>query len=691
MADIKDVLVPDLGEDDVEVIELCVAEGDDVEAEGALVTVESDKASMDVPAPFAGKVKELCVSVGDKISQGDLLAKVEEAGGADSSDDDSEDTENSDDAGEKQEEKAESADTSSDNGAEEKTDESKPASGGGTSTIEVTVPDIGDAEEVDIIEVLVAEGDTVEAEDGLITLETDKATMDVPCPQAGTVKSLKVKEGDKVSEGSLVLILEVADSGDAGTADDSASDNESESSDESQAKSSESDSDSSSEAQASGGEEEIEVTVPDIGDAEDVEIIDVLVSEGDTIEPEDGLITLETDKATMDVPAPKAGTITKMLVKQGDKVSQGSAVLMLKVAGSSKPAEKAQKSEESQKEAPKKQASSEKGDSSQPKRPPVPHHPSAGEKQKSGKVHASPSVRRLAREFGVDLTQVSGSGRKNRILKEDVQSYVKYELSRPKASAGSVGQGEGGLQVIAPPKVDFSKFGEVEEKPLTRIQKLSGPNLHRNWVTIPHVTQFEEADITEMEAFRKQQNKIAEKRKYDFKVTPLVFMMKAVADALRAYPVFNTSLSADGESLIQKKYYHIGIAVDTPNGLVVPVVRDVDQKGIHELSKELLEISAKARDGKLKSADMQGSCFTISSLGGIGGTAFTPIVNAPDVAILGVSKSEMKPKWNGSEFEPRLMLPLSLSYDHRVIDGAVAARFAVHLKTVLEDLREMLL
>ncbi|MBD3586087.1 dihydrolipoyllysine-residue acetyltransferase [Salinimonas sp. HHU 13199] len=686
MAEIKDVLVPDLGEDDVEVIELCVAEGDDVEAEGALVTVESDKASMDVPAPFAGKVKELCVSVGDKISQGDLLAKIQEAGGADSGDDD-----NSDKADDKQEENAESADTSSDADAEEKSSESKSASKGGSSTIEVTVPDIGDAEEVDIIEVLVAEGDKVEAEDGLITLETDKATMDVPCPQAGTVKSLKVKEGDKVSEGSLVLILEVAGSGDAG-ADSSESDDQSQSSDDDDAQPSQSDADDSDDAQASGGEEEIEVTVPDIGDAEDVEIIDVLVSEGDTIEPEDGLITLETDKATMDVPAPKAGTITKMLVKQGDKVSQGSAVLMLKVAGSAKSSEKPEKSDQKAKQdAPQQQKSSDKSDSSRPKPPPVPHHPSAGEKKKSGKVHASPSVRRLAREFGVDLTQVSGSGRKDRILKEDVQSYVKYELSRPKASAGSVGQGEGGLQVIAPPKVDFSKFGEVEEKPLTRIQKLSGPNLHRNWVTIPHVTQFEEADITEMEAFRKQQNKIAEKRKYDFKVTPLVFMMKAVADALKAYPVFNTSLSADGESLIQKKYYHIGIAVDTPNGLVVPVVRDVDQKGIHELSKELLDISLKARDGKLKSADMQGSCFTISSLGGIGGTAFTPIVNAPDVAILGVSKSEMKPKWNGSEFEPRLMLPLSLSYDHRVIDGAVAARFAVHLKTVLEDLREMLL
>ena len=697
MADIKDVLVPDLGEDDVEVIELCVAEGDDVEAEGALVTVESDKASMDVPAPFAGKIKELCVSVGDKISQGDLLAKVEEAGASADSDDSDDSDDSEDDKEDTQSSNQDAADESLSEQKDNQSADKKQSDSGssGSSTIEVTVPDIGDAEDVDIIEVLVAEGDSVEAEDGLITLETDKATMDVPSPQAGTVKSLKVKEGDKVSEGSLVLILEVAgDEQDSASSDkdsDSADSGQQDSGSGEQAASSDESSDDADE----GGEEEIEVTVPDIGDAEDVEIIDVLVSEGDTIEPEDGLITLETDKATMDVPAPKAGTVTKMLVKQGDKVSQGSAVLMLKVAGGSKKSSEAKaKSDDKPKQNEQKQpekAKSDTSDSGRPKAPPVPHHPSAGEKKKSGKVHASPSVRRLAREFGVDLTQVSGSGRKNRILKEDVQSYVKYELSRPKASAGSVGQGEGGLQVIAPPKVDFSKFGEVEEKPLTRIQKLSGPNLHRNWVTIPHVTQFEEADITEMEAFRKQQNKIAEKRKYDFKVTPLVFMMKAVADALKAYPVFNTSLSADGESLIQKKYYHIGIAVDTPNGLVVPVVRDVDQKGIHQLSKELLELSAKARDGKLKSADMQGSCFTISSLGGIGGTAFTPIVNAPDVAILGVSKSEMKPKWNGSEFEPRLMLPLSLSYDHRVIDGAVAARFAVHLKTVLEDMREMLL
>lgn len=660
MADIKDVLVPDLGEDSVEVIEICVAVGDSVEAEDALVTVESDKASMDIPAPFAGKVSALNVSVGDKISEGDLLAKLEAAGAADS-------------APAAEEKPAESAPQ-----AETPKQEAAPAApSGGSSVIDVTVPDIGDAADVDVIEILVAEGDTVEAEDGLITLETDKATMDVPSPQAGKVVSLKVKEGDKVSEGSLVLTLEVGGGEVAAPAEDSATTQASTPA----ARSAAVTEDAPVEEAA---EEEIEVQVPDIGGDTDVDVIEILVAEGDTVEAEDGLITLETDKATMDVPAPKAGTVTKLLIKQGDKASQGTPVIMLKVKGAAKPA--APKAES------KPAAPAPAANAPQQKAPPVPHHPSAGNKPKSGKVHASPSVRRLAREFGVDLTQVDATGRKGRILKEDIQAYVKHELARPKATAGAVAQGSGGgLQVIAPPKVDFSKFGEVEEKPLTRIQKISGPNLHRNWVTIPHVTQFEEADITDLEAFRKDQNKLAEKKKLGVKITPLVFMMKAVADALKAYPVFNTSLSADGESLIQKKYYHIGIAVDTPGGLVVPVVRDVDKKGIMEISKELMEISVKARDGKLKAADMQGSCFTISSLGGIGGTAFTPIVNAPDVAILGVSKSDIKPKWNGKEFEPRLMVPLSLSYDHRVIDGAVAARFAVHLKAVLEDMRQMLL
>jgi len=370
----------------------------------------------------------------------------------------------------------------------------------------------------------------------------------------------------------------------------------------------------------------------------------------------------------------------------GDKVKQGSLVIKLETAGGavSAPAQEAAPAPAPAVETV--PAPAPKAESA-PKAAPVPHHPQAGDTKGNGSIFASPSIRRLAREFGVDLSLVKGTGRKSRILKEDVQSYVKYELSRPKANAGtSVAGGSGGLQVIEGRKVDFSKFGEIEEVPLTRIQKISGPNLHRNWVTIPHVTQFDECDISNVEAFRKEQNVICEKQKMGFKITPLVFIMKAVADALRAYPVFNSSLSDDGESLIMKKYCHIGVAVDTPNGLVVPVVRDVDQKGIYQLSKELLEISAKAREGKLKAADMQGSCFSISSLGGIGGTAFTPIVNAPDV-----SKSEMKPKWNGKDFEPRLMLPLSLSYDHRVIDGAVAARFIVHLSSVMSDIRKLVL
>ena len=660
MSDIKDVFVPDLGEDEVEVIELCVSPGDSVEAEDALVTVESDKASMDVPAPFAGTVKELCVNVGDKIKQSDLLAKLEVAGaGA---------------APAASEPEAPAAPAAAEPAAPAAAAEPAPApaASGASQTIEVTVPDIGDAADVDVIEILVSVGDEVQAEDGLITLETDKATMDVPCPQAGKVVELKVKEGDKVSEGSLVLLLEVGGAAEASAPAAEAAPAPAAA--------------PAAEASAPAADEEIEVTVPDIGDASDVDVIEVLVSEGDTVAIEDGLITLETDKATMDVPSPKAGVVTKLLVKTGDKVSMGSKVCILKVQGAAKPAAPAPQPAAS---APAPAAKAP--EPGKPKPPPVPHHPSAGNKPKTGKVHASPSVRRLAREFGVDLAEVSGSGPKNRILKEDIQSYVKYELSRPKATPGAVASGNGGLQVLAQPKVDFSKFGEIEEKPLTRIQKISGPNLHRNWVTIPHVTQFEEADITDLEAFRKEQNAIAEKRKLGVKITPLVFMMKAAADALRAYPIFNTSLGESGETLIQKKYIHIGIAVDTPGGLVVPVVRDVDKKGIYELSEELMEISKKARDGKLKAADMQGSCFTISSLGGIGGTGFTPIVNAPDVAILGVSKSDIKPKWNGKEFEPRLTVPLSLSYDHRVIDGAVAARFAVHLKNVLEDLRQLIL
>ena len=547
----------------------------------------------------------------------------------------------------------------------------------------ILVPDVG-GEEVEIIEICVAVGDTLEADEGIVTVETDKASMDIPAPFAGELVSLSVNVGDKIKEGDSIGELKVAGE-DAPAAEEPApvAEEVKEEPAEAPAPAAAAEAPSAPAATASAV---IEVEVPDIGEDGEVDVIEVLVAVGDVIEEEDGLITLETDKATMDVPTPKAGTVKEVLVNVGDKVKQGSLVIKLETTSSAPvqeaPAPAAEPAKTVEKPAP--APAAKKAD-------PVPHHPQSNGGAK-GSIYASPSIRRIAREFGVDLTLVKGTGAKGRILKEDVQSYVKYELSRPKANAGSsVAAGEGGLQVVAGKPVDFSKFGEIETKPLTRIQKISGPFLHRSWVTIPHVTQFDEADITNVEAFRKEQNVVCEKQKLGFKITPLVFIMKAVADALKAYPVFNSSLSEDGESLILKKYIHIGVAVDTPNGLVVPVVRDVDQKGIHQLSKELLEISIKAREGKLKAADMQGGCFTISSLGGIGGTAFTPIVNAPEVAILGVSKSEMKPKWNGKEFEPRLMLPLSMSYDHRVIDGAIAARFTVHLASVMSDIRKLIL
>ncbi|MCH2058550.1 MAG: dihydrolipoyllysine-residue acetyltransferase [Thalassotalea sp.] len=550
----------------------------------------------------------------------------------------------------------------------------------------ILVPDVG-GDEVEIIEVCVAVGDSLEADEGIVTVETDKASMDIPAPMAGELVSLSVNVGDKIKEGDVIGEMKAA------SAESEAPAAEAEPASESAPAAQEAASAPVSEPAPtpapSGGSEIIEVTVPDIGEDGEVDVIEVLVAVGDEVQEEDGLITLETDKATMDVPSSHAGIIKEVLINVGDKIATGGVVFKLETNSGAPAAIEQPAAPAPVAEAPKAEVSAP---AAAPKVAPVPHHPQAGDIKATGKIYTSPSIRRLAREFGVDLTLVKGTGRKGRILKEDVQSYVKYELSRPKANAGSsLGAGEGGLQVIAQPKVDFSKFGEVEEVALTRIQKISGPNLHRNWVTIPHVTQFDEADITEVEAFRKEQNVVCEKQKMGFKITPLVFIMKAVANALSAYPVFNSSLSEDGEHLVMKKYFHIGVAVDTPNGLVVPVVRDVDKKGIYDLSKELLEISAKAREGKLKAADMQGSCFTISSLGGIGGTAFTPIVNAPDVAILGVSKSEMKPKWNGKEFIPRLMLPLSLSYDHRVIDGAVAARFAVHLSSVMTDIRKLVL
>jgi pyruvate dehydrogenase E2 component (dihydrolipoamide acetyltransferase) len=644
MSDLQNILVPDVGGEEVEIIEICVAVGDALEADEGIVTVETDKASMDIPAPFAGTLASLSVSVGDKIKEGDVIGEISAAGSA-----------------AVEEAPAPVA-------AAAPAPVSAPASAA-ASIIEIAVPDIGEDGEVDVIEVLVSVGDTIEEEDGLITLETDKATMDVPSTHAGTVKEVFINAGDKVKEGSLVIMLEISGGGAVAAP--------------------------AAEAPAApvsapaptppAASAVIDIAVPDIGEDGEVDVIEVLVSVGDTIEEEDGLITLETDKATMDVPSTHAGTVKEVYITAGDKVKEGSLVIKLETAGGGVAAVAAPAPVAAQAPAAAAPAPAAK------KSAPVPHHPQAGKVSK-GAIYTSPSIRRLAREFGVDLTLVKGTGKKSRILKEDVQSYVKYELSRPKANAGSaVAAGEGGLQVVSAKAIDFSKFGEIEVKPLSRIQKISGPFLHRNWVTIPHVTQFDEADITNVEAFRKEQNVMCEKQKLGFKITPLVFILKAAADALRAFPVFSSSLSEDGESLIMKKFIHIGVAVDTPNGLVVPVVRDVNKKGIHELSRELLEISIKARDGKLKAADMQGGCFTISSLGGIGGTAFTPIVNAPEVAILGVSKSEMKPKWNGKDFEPKLMLPLSMSYDHRVIDGALAARFTAHLAGVMSDIRKLIL
>ncbi|MDU0354297.1 pyruvate dehydrogenase complex dihydrolipoyllysine-residue acetyltransferase [Paraglaciecola aquimarina] len=660
MSDIQKILVPDVGGEEVEIIEICVAVGDSLEADEGIVTVETDKASMDIPAPFAGELASLSVAVGDKIKEGDVIGEIKAAGAA-----------------------APAAEEPATPAAEAPAPETAPAeapahaASGASEIIEVAVPDIGEDGEVDVIDVLVTVGDVIEQEDGLITLETDKATMDVPSTHAGTVKEVMIKNGDKVKQGTLVIKLEVAGSASATANTATAAEAPT------PAPSAPAQTTEQAPATVATASELIDVAVPDIGEDGEVDVIDVLVAVGDEIEQEDGLITLETDKATMDVPSTHAGTVKEVFIKTGDKVKQGSVVIKLETkGGGSAPAPAAA--------APAPAPAAAPTPAPQAKPAPAPAAPS--DFKSSGPVYTSPAIRRLGREFGVDLSLVKGTGRKGRILKEDVQAYVKAALAAPKAAAsGTAIVGDNVLQIIPVKPVDYSKFGEIEEKPLGRIQKISGPFLHRNWATIPHVTQFDEADITDIEDFRKEQNAYHAKKKTGLKITPLVFVMKAVARALEKFPNMNSSLSEDGASLILKKYVNIGIAVATPGGLVVPVIKDVNKKGIEELSQELIVISGKARDGKLKAADMQGGTFTISSLGGIGGTAFTPIVNAPEVGILGVSKSDMKPKWNGKEFEPRLMVPLSLSYDHRVIDGAEGAAFSTEVANNLTDLRRLVL
>ncbi len=551
---------------------------------------------------------------------------------------------------------------------------------------EVFVPDIGDFEGVDVIEILVKPGDQVTAEQSLITLESDKATMDIPSPESGVVKELRVKVGDKVSQGAPILTLEPAEAkaeaapAAAKPAPQPAAAKPAPAAPPASA---------SAPAAASGGVEE--VRVPDIGDFKDVEVIEIMVKPGDRVAAEASLITVESDKATMEIPAPAAGVVREVKLKLGDKVSQGSPILMLETgAATTAPAPSAPAAAAPPAAAPARASSREEEAPFVPqplptRTGPVPFEPTA--EPAAFKPHASPSVRKFARELGVDLTKVQGSGPKGRILHGDVQAFVKGVMTKAPAPAAAPSGAGLPFDLPAWPKVDFAKFGPVEVKPLSRIKRISGANLHRNWVAIPHVTQFDEADITELEAFRKASSPDSEKQ--GFKLTLLAFLLKACMTALRQHPEFNASL--DGENLVVKKYYHIGVAVDTPDGLVVPVIRDVDRKGVFDLARELSEVSKLAREKKLKPGDMQGGTFSISSLGGIGGTAFTPIINAPEVAILGVSRSSMRPVYKDGQFVPRLMLPLSLSYDHRVIDGALAARFTSYLASVLSDIRRSLL
>jgi len=556
--------------------------------------------------------------------------------------------------------------------------------------VEVKVPDIGDFKDVEIIELLVKPGDTIAVEQSLVTVESDKASMEIPATQAGVVKELKVGLGDKVSEGSVLLVVEAEGAAAAAPAPTPAS-----APAPAPAPAAASPAPAPSPAAAGGV---VEVVVPDIGDFADVAVIELLVKPGDTIAPEQSLITVESDKASMEIPSSHGGVLKALTVAVGDKVSKGTPIARVEVAGGAAAPAPAPAPAPTPAPAPAVAATASApapaASSTPVAAPALPaHQPTASQ---GVLPHASPSIRRLARELGVPLGEVSGSGPKGRITEADLQAFVKGVMSgsvqtqaqKAKAPAPAAASGGGAFPGLLPwPQVDFTKFGPVERKDLSRIKKISGANLHRNWVVIPHVTNHDDADITELEAFRVQLNK--ENEKSGIKVTMLAFLIKASVAALKKFPEFNASL--DGEQLVLKQYYHIGFAADTPNGLVVPVIKDADKKGILQISKEMSELAAKARDGKLGPAEMSGGCFSISSLGGIGGRYFTPIINAPEVAILGVCKSSTEPKWDGKAFQPRLMLPLSLSWDHRVIDGAAAARFNAYLGAVLADFRRVML
>lgn len=645
------ITVPDLsGSTDVDVVEVLVSAGDTISEGDSLIVLETDKASMEVPSTHSGTVVSVKINVDDQVNEGDVLLDLDTGASAEAA-------------------PVEVAEAPA-------PVESAPAPvsqpvAATASVVEgILIPDLSGATDVDVVEVLVKDGDSVEEGDSLLVLETDKASMEVPAPKAGVVVSMKIKEGDTVNEGDVLADLSVGGQPQAEVAPAAA------------APTAESAPVAAAPAPApvAGGKED--VLVPDLSGATDVDVVEVLVKDGDTVAEGDSLIVLETDKASMEVPAPKGGVVISMKIKDGDTVNEGDLLLELEVAGSAAPAPAA---------APAPTASAPAASApakAAPASAPVANVNKAELEKKNKSVHAGPAVRAIAREFGVELALVSGSGRRGRVLKEDVQAYVKSALKQlaEKPKGGAV---TGGSGIPAIPEVDFSKFGEVEVEKLSKIAKITRDNMSRCWLNIPHVTQFDKADITDLEAFRKEMKD--EAAKSGVRLTPLPFMLKAIAIALKAHPKFNASLHADGEHIVYKKYVNIGMAVDTPNGLMVPVIKDADKKSIYELSTEAIELAGKAKDRKLKPAEMQGACFTISSLGGIGGTGFTPIVNAPEVAILGVSKADIEPRWNGKEFEPRKMLPLCLSYDHRAINGGDAGKFLTYLNSLLSDIRRLVL
>ena len=654
------IRVPDIGGEG-EVIEILVKVGDRVEADQSLVTLESDKASMEVPSPKAGVVKSLKVKIGDRLKEGDDLIELDVEGAAAAA-------------------PAAQAPAAAPKAEEKPAAAPAPAAPASESVQDVHVPDIGSDSKAKVIEVLVKAGDRVEADQSLITLESDKASMEIPSPAAGVVESVVVQLDAEVGTGDLIIKLRVAGAASAA------------------AKAAEAPAAAPAPAQAPAAapaapaaESVQDVHVPDIGSDSKAKVIEILVKAGDSVEADQSLITLESDKASMEIPSPAAGVVESIVVKLDAEVGTGDLILKLRTQGSAPAAAPAPAAQDSQPvhRVPAGASPAVAAEVNAIASLSAAAAGSAGAPARSNgaKVHAGPAVRQLAREFGVELGAVTATGPHGRVLKEDVQAYVKAVMQKSKEAAAAGATGGAGIPPI--PTVDFSKFGEIEEVAMTRLMQVGAANLHRSWLNVPHVTQFDSSDITELEAFRVAQKAVAEKA--GVKLTVLPLLLKACAYLLKELPDFNSSLAPSGKALIRKKYVHIGFAVDTPDGLLVPVIRNVDQKSLLQLAAEAAALAEKARTKKLSADDMQGACFTISSLGHIGGTGFTPIVNAPEVAILGVSKATIQPVWDGKAFQPRLMLPLSLSYDHRVINGAAAARFTKRLGDVLADIRTMLL